>query len=231
MKNGLPIFNARKATLLTFKKITMKKYIIFILFPSLGLASCNFISEKKKDLSKELSETIIEKTTGQKIDAPNTENAEKTKVKVDLNLDGENLASTYQNASANIVITAAGITFLINTAEQEKSAQNIMIGITQDDIASAAKPFKGSLNNDPANKPQFSLAVASFSSDEILSYIAKDGAIEIVSFNDNKVEIKVNGKVSTGSDDPSKWKPLEGTITIDYPVIVGWGEKKSTVTY
>lgn len=209
----------------------MKKYILFTLLFSLCLTACNFISEKKKDLSKELSEAIIEKTTGQKIDAPNTENADKTKVKVDLNLDGENLATTYQNANANIVITNSGITFLIDATEKDKSAQNIMIGITQDDMASAAKPFKGSLNNDPANKPQFSLAVASFSSDEILSYIAKDGAIEVVSFNDNKVEIKINGKVSTGSDDPSKWKPIEGTITIDYPVIVGWGEKKSTVTY
>lgn len=207
----------------------MKKIIAILVIGSL-LASCNLLGKKKKDLGTSLTEKIIEKASGDKVSIPNTDNFEKTKVNVDLDMEDEDLKSDFKSAKTNVVIQPDGIIITVFAGDENVSLKSLMITINKNNIAKASKPIHATHESDN-DDPTFTLVSSSIGSDEMFGFTSQEGTLDMSKFNEDKIVIKLDTKVSTGSADESSWKDLKGTITIDYPVISGWGEKKKNVMY
>lgn len=209
----------------------MKKILIFAM-ATLVVSSCNFGKKKKKDFATSFAEKVIEKTTGEKIDAPNLNNVENNKVKLNLTLGGESLESNFKNSRGMVTAMEEGLIINVSSENDEENIHAIVITVNAKDITSLAHPIKSSVDGNENTDSKVTIMISKMGGNEFYGYMSTEGTVFIEKLNDDKALVHIDAKASmSGSPDESKWVDLKGTIEIDYPVFSSLGVKKSSVTY
>lgn len=208
----------------------MKKLLFPLVLAILG-ASCGAVDSAKEKASTSLAESMIEKATGQKVDMPDANNVKKNKVYVKLKMGDEDLEAKFKEAFGSI--TGSKETIAITAqVEKDQKATALMLSFTGKDLTQL-KPIKGSVDSKNESEAKMMIMLSTYSENGVESIIAKEGTAEIVSISDNKIVIKIKGKMCEAQDieTPAKWKDIEGTVVFDYPVFTTLGIKKNEIQY
>lgn len=203
----------------------MNKIFLTLSCASLILSGCGDTSNKA---GTSLVEKTIEAATGKKVDALDVNHIEDNNAIVDITIGDENLQDHFKKGFGNI--TASKETIAITIAGGENGQDNILIGFTGKDLTTE-RPIKGKMVKGENDGFTFSITrVTDNAMDVQLSFEAEG---EIVSLQKDKIVIKIKGKTGSSMDpeNPEKWKPYEGTITLNYPVFQALGSKKEDFVY
>lgn len=203
----------------------MKKIILTIPCFLLLITGCQ---EAKKKVGTSMVEKAIEAASGQKIDALDANNIENNNAVVDITIDEETQKNHFKKGFGSI--TASKETIAITIAGGENGQDNILIGFTGKDFT-AERPIKGKMIKGENAGFTFSIMkVTDNSMDAQLSFEAEG---EIISLREDKIVIKVKGKIgnSIDAENPDKWKSYEGIITLNYPVFQAIGNSKEDFVY
>lgn len=203
----------------------MKKTILTIPCSLLLLTGCQ---EMKNKAGSSLVEKTIEAATGKKVGTLDVNHIEDNNAIVDITIGDENLQDHFKKGFGSI--TASKETIAITIAGGENGQDNILMGFTGKDL-NAERPIKGKMVKGENDGFTFSITrVTNNAMDVQLSFEAEG---EIVSLQKDKIVIKVKGKTGSSSDaeNPDKWKPYEGTITLNYPVFQALGSSKEDFIY
>lgn len=203
----------------------MNKIFLILSCISLILAGCGDTSNKA---GISLVEKTIEAATGNKVDALDVNHIEDNNAVVDVTIGDENLQDHFKRGFGSI--TAYKETIAITIAGGENGQDNILIGFTGKDLT-ALRPIAGKMVKGENDGFAFSITrVTDNAMDVQLSFEAEG---EIVSLQKDKIVIKVKGKTGSSADveNPEKWKPYEGTITLNYPVFQALGSEKEDFIY
>jgi len=203
----------------------MNKIFLTLSCASLILSGCGDTSNKA---GTSLVEKTIEAATGKKVDALDVNHIEDNNAIVDITIGDENLQDHFKKGFGNI--TASKETIAITIAGGENGQDNILIGFTGKDLTTE-RPIKGKMVKGENDGFTFSITrVTDNAMDVQLSFEAEG---EIVSLQKDKIVIKIKGKTGSSMDaeNPEKWKPYEGTITLNYPVFQALGSEKEDFLY
>ncbi len=208
----------------------MKNTAIAFLFAGL-LTACNTVENAKRDMAASATETMLEKTTGFQVDAPETENAGKGTVDVALTLDGKSIAATYTGGIGAITITPG--TIAVSVAKEESETQHsVSVGFVQPEVE-AMRPVQGRVKSENTSEAPLTITIGTIGANEMSVLNAMEGTAVVESMTDRKAVIRVSAKMAAPQDsaDPAKWQTLEGQIVMDYPMISTMGISKEAVTY
>ena len=208
----------------------MKNVIFPLLIAVIG-TSCGAVDSAKEKATTSLTESIIEKATGEKVGMPDASNVEKNKVHVKLKIGDEDLESKFNGAFGSI--TGSKETIAITAQlDKDNTMYSVVFGFTAPDLTTI-KPIIGSVNSKNESEPKFTFAVSTFSETGVESMISNEAVGEIISLNDQKAVIKIKGKISEAqyTNEPSKWKAIEGTVELEYPVFTTVGVDKKDLEY
>lgn len=152
----------------------------------------------------------------------------KNKPEVNIVLDGEDIGKRFKDGFGSV--TASKETVAITVAGGENGQDNILIGFTGKDLTTL-RPIAGKMVKGENDGFTFSITRITDNSMEVQLSFEAEG--EIVSWQKEKIVIKVKGKTGNSSDaeNPDKWKAYEGTITLNYPVFQVLGGKKEAFLY
>lgn len=207
------------------------KNTAFILCCAALLTACNTVENAKRDMAASVTETMLEKTTGFQVDAPETENAGKNTVDVALTLDGKNIASAYAGGIGTITIAPGAIA--VNIAKEEGEKQHsVSVGFIQPDVEKM-RPVQGRVKSENPAEAPLTITIGTIGANEMSVLNAMEGTAVVESMTDRKAVIRVSAKMAAPQDsaDPAKWQTLEGQIVMDYPMISTMGISKEAVTY
>lgn len=207
------------------------KNTAFILFFAGLLTACNTVENAKRDMAASVTETMLEKTTGFQVDAPETENAGKGTVDVALTLDGKSIAATYTGGIGAITITPGTIAVSV-TKEESETQNSVSVGFVQPEVE-AMRPVQGRVKSENPGEAPLTITIGTIGANEMSVLNAMEGTAVVESMTDRKAVIRVSAKMAAPQDsaDPAKWQTLEGQIVMDYPMISTMGISKEAVTY
>ena len=209
----------------------MKNLFLLIIAFSL-LSSCNFIEDKKRDLTTSATEKILEKISGASdVEFTDVNNLDKNNTIVDIQVNGKNLKNDFKNAFGSITASKETIAITISK-ENDGSSFNIIMGFTEKDLT-ASKPIKGDIQSTDSDKISFQFSISSFGENKMDSKLSQEGKGEIIKLTDKEVIIKVSGKIFSQEnyDNPEKWENYSGTIIMQYPVYNSMGISKDDLNY
>lgn len=203
----------------------MNKIFLTLSCASLILSGCGDTSNKA---GTSLVEKTIEAATGKKVDALDVNHIEDNNAIVDITIGDENLQDHFKKGFGNI--TASKETIAITIAGGENGQDNILIGFTGKDLTTE-RPIKGKMVKGENDGFTFSITRVTENAMEVQLSFEAEG--EIVSLQKDKIVIKIKGKTGSSMDaeNPEKWKPYEGTITLNYPVFQALGSEKEDFLY
>ncbi|MFC2185760.1 hypothetical protein ACFCT7_00490 [Fulvivirgaceae bacterium LMO-SS25] len=206
----------------------MNKTVLALSGCLLVLVGCNEVKEKKNQTATSLIEKATEVISGTKFDALDINRIEDNNAIVDITVGGENLQDHFKKGFGNI--TASKETIAITITGGENGQDNILIGFTGKDLT-IERPIKGKMVKGEIDGFTFSITkVTDNSMDVQLSFEAEG---QIIFLQKDKVVIKVKGKMGSSADaeNPDKWKPYEGNITLNYPIFQALGSSKEDFIY
>lgn len=191
------------------------KYIYFLIFSV--LISCKDAQDKA---SEAVTNTVIEKTLEQAgIATENIERANKNQAKLQISLEGKNI---FENDVFTCVVNVTDrmIVFSLDS-ENDDAKINITFSGLSDMLKT--KPIKGICEQEKLDPKDLNGTTTSllFAKENEFSYNFYNGEITIVKFLEDEIELSISGKVGTfmEANDTSNWKPIEGNIKIQYPII------------
>lgn len=207
----------------------MKNIILPFLLITTGTA-CNFISEKKNEAASSLTEGIIEKATGQKMDAPDVNNVDKNKVLVQVTVGGEDIGNRFRDGQGSVTASKESMAITINKQEGSSTVHSLVLGFTGTDLTKL-KPIKGHEDSDSNDEARFTFSISTITENGMSVMLSQKAYGEIRTLNDNTVFIAVNGEMAAPQDveDPGKWQSFEGSIEIQFPLYTTLGISKEEI--
>lgn len=199
----------------------MRKNIVYLL----ALFVISACGKARNDAAAGLMESAIEKATGYKVDTPDINDMEKNKVTIELNAYHDPLVKRLAQAKGVLTGTTEGIAISIS-GEENEGLESLLIGFSAKDIASY-KPIRSSENI------TFTLNMVRIHQNAVYGLNLVEGSGEIQTLSERKVVVVFSGKVASpeNAGTPESWIPVEGKITIDYPVYSLVGLKKEDLVY
>lgn len=193
------------------------KNIYLLLSAIVWFTSCQDVKDKA---TESVTNSVIEKALDQAgVASENIERANKNDAKVQLSLDGKNIFEN--DVFTGIVnVTDRMIVFSLDS-ENDDAKINITFSGLSDMLQT--KPIKGICLQGKFNPKDLNGTTTSllFAKENEFSYNFYDGKITIVKFVEDEIQLSITGKVGTfmEANNTSNWKPIEGNIKIQYPII------------
>ena len=194
----------------------MKIRRILFLLP-FALFSCKDVQDKA---SESITNAVIEKSLEQAgVATENIERVNKNEAQVELSLEGKNLFE--KDVFTGIVnVTDRMIVFSLDS-ENDDAKINITFSGLQNMLQ--VKPIKGICEQGKLDPKDLNGTAVSllFAKENEFSYNFYDGEISIVKFLEDEIQLSISGKAGTfmEANDTTVWKPIEGTIKIQFPII------------
>lgn len=206
----------------------MKKINLLVIAIVLFL-SCQDVKDKA---TESVTNSVIEKTLDQVgVASENIERANQNQAAIEIIYDGKPLFTTEENFKA--VMNTAGKQMMVFSIDSDDAKINISFSGLKNmlDVKPiVGKNEQGKLDPKDANGTVVSVTMAK---ENGFAYTLLEGEATISKLNQDEVIIEFSGKAGNFLDanKPENWKPIQGKIVCNYPVMNFIQVKKEDLFY
>lgn len=211
----------------------MKFFLILVI--AISIFSCNQAKESAQDAMNSAIEKAIENRTGNQVEIPDAESIEKNAGYVFYKSEKQTYLDGKEKMQSSVIIEKSKDNGLSISFQLSGEGGKSFLAIISHVPENFSLPLIGKYavsNGYDGESPTATIMFMNVTETGLMtSEIPYEGELIITKLSNSNVELEIKGRGGNPSDaeSPSNWKNLNGTITMEYPMIQSYNIDKNNV--